>query len=76
MSEVKRVYRFGGRNAEGDGTMRNLLGGKGANLAEMCKINIPVPAGAKELSIRLRKYDAEPEMVIRMQEMEQEKVHF
>ena len=36
--------------------------------------NIPVPAGAKELSIRLRKYDAEPEMVIRMQEMEQEKV--
>ena len=45
MSEVKRVYRFGGRNAEGDGTMRNLLGGKGANLAEMCKINIPVPAG-------------------------------
>ena len=45
MSEVKRVYRFGGRSAEGDGTMRNLLGGKGANLAEMCKINIPVPAG-------------------------------
>ena len=45
MSEVKRVYRFGGRNAEGDGTMRNLLGGKGANLAEMSKINIPVPAG-------------------------------
>ena len=29
----KRVYRFGGKNAEGDGTMRNLLGGKGANLA-------------------------------------------
>ena len=45
MSEVKRVYRFGGRSAEGDGTMRNLLGGKGANIAEMCKINIPVPAG-------------------------------
>ena len=45
MSEVKRVYRFGGRSAEGDGTMRNLLGGKGAHLAEMCKINIPVPAG-------------------------------
>ena len=41
----KRVYRFGGKNAEGDGTMRNLLGGKGANLAEMCKLDIPVPAG-------------------------------
>ena len=45
MSEIKRVYRFGGRNADGDGSMRNLLGGKGANLAEMCKLNIPVPAG-------------------------------
>lgn len=41
----KRVYRFGGKTAEGDGTMRELLGGKGANLAEMCKLNIPVPAG-------------------------------
>ncbi|MCQ2135963.1 MAG: pyruvate, phosphate dikinase [Bacteroidales bacterium] len=41
----KRVYRFGGKNAEGDGKMRELLGGKGANLAEMCKLGIPVPAG-------------------------------
>ena len=41
----KRVYRFGGKTAEGDGTMRNLLGGKGANLAEMCRLDIPVPAG-------------------------------
>ena len=41
----KRVYRFGGKDAEGDGAMRELLGGKGANLAEMCKLNIPVPAG-------------------------------
>ena len=41
----KRVYRFGGKTAEGDGTMRNLLGGKGANLAEMCRLGIPVPAG-------------------------------
>ncbi|MDE6872756.1 MAG: pyruvate, phosphate dikinase [Bacteroidales bacterium] len=41
----KRVYCFGGKTAEGDGAMRNLLGGKGANLAEMCKLNIPVPAG-------------------------------
>ena len=42
---TKRVYRFGGKSAEGNGTMRNELGGKGANLAEMCKIGIPVPAG-------------------------------
>lgn len=45
MQEIKRVYCFGGRDAEGDGTMKNLLGGKGANLAEMCKLEIPVPAG-------------------------------
>ena len=45
MSTKKRVYRFGGKNAEGDGKMRELLGGKGANLAEMCKLGIPVPAG-------------------------------
>ena len=41
----KRVYRFGGKTAERNGTMRNLLGGKGANLAEMCLLEIPVPAG-------------------------------
>ena len=41
----KRVYRFGGKSAEGDGKMRELLGGKGANLAEMSKLGMPVPAG-------------------------------
>ena len=41
----KRVYRFGGKAAEGDGTMRELLGGKGANLAEMSRLGLPVPAG-------------------------------
>ncbi|MBQ6044806.1 MAG: pyruvate, phosphate dikinase, partial [Bacteroidales bacterium] len=41
----KRVYRFGGKQAEGDGTMRELLGGKGANLAEMSRLGMPVPAG-------------------------------
>ena len=45
MSENKMVYCFGGKTAEGDGSMKNLLGGKGANLAEMCKLEIPVPAG-------------------------------
>ncbi|MCI2081674.1 MAG: pyruvate, phosphate dikinase [Bacteroidales bacterium] len=42
---TKRVYRFGGTSAEGNGTMRELLGGKGANLAEMCTLKMPVPAG-------------------------------
>ena len=41
----KRVYCFGGKTAEGDGSMRELLGGKGANLAEMSKLGMPVPAG-------------------------------
>jgi pyruvate,orthophosphate dikinase len=40
-----RVYRFGNENADGDCTMKNLLGGKGANLAEMSSIGIPVPPG-------------------------------
>src|SRR4030095_7833718 len=41
----KHVYSFGGKSADGDGKMKDLLGGKGANLAEMCKIGIPVPPG-------------------------------
>ena len=42
---VKWVYGFGGGKAEGSADMRELLGGKGANLAEMSAIGIPVPAG-------------------------------
>ncbi|MDO4714876.1 MAG: pyruvate, phosphate dikinase [Bacteroidales bacterium] len=45
MTQVKRVYHFGGGYAEGDSSMRNLLGGKGANLAEMNLIGVPVPPG-------------------------------
>ena len=45
MSENKYVYFFGGKKAEGDGSMKNLLGGKGANLHEMNLIGIPVPPG-------------------------------
>ena len=41
----KRVYFFGGGEADGRGEMKNLLGGKGANLAEMSNLGIPVPAG-------------------------------
>ncbi|HNW51793.1 MAG TPA: pyruvate, phosphate dikinase [Prolixibacteraceae bacterium] len=42
---TKFVYTFGGKKAEGKADMKNLLGGKGANLAEMCLLGLPVPAG-------------------------------
>ncbi|RLE30200.1 pyruvate, phosphate dikinase, partial [Candidatus Acetothermia bacterium] len=42
---AKYVYRFGGGTAEGSAAMKDLLGGKGANLAEMARIGIPVPPG-------------------------------
>jgi pyruvate,orthophosphate dikinase len=42
---AKYVYAFGGGSAEGDGTQKNLLGGKGAGLAEMSRLGIPVPPG-------------------------------
>ncbi len=41
----KMVYFFGGGKGEGNAGMKNLLGGKGANLAEMAKIGVPVPPG-------------------------------
>ncbi len=41
----KYVYSFGGGTADGDGKMRDVLGGKGAGLAEMCKAGVPVPPG-------------------------------
>ena len=43
--EKKRVYTFGNKKAEGKAEMKNLLGGKGANLAEMNLIGVPVPPG-------------------------------
>ena len=43
--DKKRVYTFGNGQAEGRADMRNLLGGKGANLAEMNLIGVPVPPG-------------------------------
>ena len=42
---TKWVYSFGDGKAEGDATMKNLLGGKGANLAEMSNLGLPVPPG-------------------------------
>ena len=41
----KYVYFFGGGKAEGNTTMKAILGGKGANLAEMTNMGIPVPPG-------------------------------
>lgn len=45
MAKSKYVYFFGDRKADGDASMKNLLGGKGANLAEMNLIGMPVPPG-------------------------------
>ena len=45
MTTVKHVYSFGGDRNEGSAKMRNLLGGKGCNLAEMAGLSIPVPPG-------------------------------
>ena len=42
---MKYVYLFGNKKADGDGSMKALLGGKGANLAEMTRIGLPVPPG-------------------------------
>src|SRR5688572_3206910 len=41
----RQVWYFGGGEAEGDGAMKDVLGGKGAGLAEMDRIGLPVPAG-------------------------------
>ncbi|HIH79445.1 MAG: pyruvate, phosphate dikinase [Candidatus Poseidoniia archaeon] len=43
--KAETVYSFGSGNADGDASMKNLLGGKGANLAEMAQLGIPVPPG-------------------------------
>src|SRR5215469_14021286 len=42
---TKYVYSFGGGSADGDGKMKEVLGGKGAGLAEMSRANLPVPPG-------------------------------
>src|SRR5262245_46870062 len=44
-AKAKCVYRFGNGKAEGRADMRNLLGGKGAGLAEMANLGLPVPPG-------------------------------
>ncbi|MDG1436400.1 MAG: pyruvate, phosphate dikinase [Rickettsiaceae bacterium] len=41
----KLIYYFGSKNTEGDAAMKDTLGGKGANLAQMCKLGLPIPPG-------------------------------
>ncbi len=41
----KIIYDFGGKQTDGDASMKDILGGKGANLAQMCKIGLPIPPG-------------------------------
>src|SRR5678809_1066186 len=45
LKPAKYVYLFGNKRADGNGSMKPLLGGKGANLAEMSRIGLPVPPG-------------------------------
>src|SRR2546426_4677037 len=45
MATIKYVYSFGSGKAEGSSVMRNLLGGKGCELAEMTNLGVPVPPG-------------------------------
>src|ERR1700741_32135 len=44
-SKPRYVFAFGEGGADGDASLRDLLGGKGANLAEMCRLGLPVPPG-------------------------------
>ena len=54
---TKYVYTFGDGKAEGKADMKNLLGGKGANLAEMNLVGIPVPPGPDRPACTCRFHD-------------------
>ena len=51
---MKRIYTFGNRQAEGSKDQKGLLGGKGANLAEMVNIGLPVPPGFTNTTVRAK----------------------
>ncbi len=81
LARTQFIYRFGGREAEGDRSMREELGGKGAGLAEMTKLGVPVPPGFTistdacrfflEHGRTLKALDAELESAIEWLELEQ-----
>src|SRR3546814_1358534 len=63
------VYRFGGGVSEGKAGDKNLLGGKGANLAEMASIGLPVPPGltiSTEMCIRSEEHTSELQSLMRI----------
>lgn len=73
MSKVKRVYTFGDKKAEGNAGMKNLLGGKGANLCEMNLIGVPVPPGfaiTTEVCTEYNKYGQEKVVELLKDEVE------
>ncbi len=73
MSELKRVYTFGDKKAEGNAGMKNLLGGKGANLCEMNLIGVPVPPGfaiTTEVCTEYNKYGQEKVVELLKEEVE------
>ena len=59
--DTRYVYRFGGGTSDGEAGNRNLLGGKGANLAEMSSIGLPVPPGFTISTAMCARFDAEGE---------------
>jgi len=65
MKDTKRVYFFGDKQADGNSTMKNLLGGKGANLAEMNLIGVPVPPGFTVTTEVCTEYNKEGEAKVR-----------
>ena len=69
VKEKKYVYFFGGKKAEGEADMKNLLGGKGANLAEMVNIGLPVPAGfTLSTDVCTAYYETQQELPARVKE--------
>ena len=61
MSAVRHVFRFLEGQVDGDGSMKALLGGKGAGLAEMTRLGMPVPAGFTITTEACRHFFAEGE---------------
>ena len=63
-TDIKHVYTFGNKTAEGNGTMKELLGGKGANLCEMSHLGLHVPPGFIITTETCNKYQAEGKQAI------------